>query len=271
MARNLTSAVAFHAPRAWRAANRELAPVSLSLARVHPALGEVPPAALLAGALGSVIALLALLLALVSGGGRGPSYAQALAAIARGHADEVAEELSALSPVERSAEQELALGHALAVHGDDDAALATYHEAVPAGVTDPWLQGWLLSRLDASQPDEELDLLVLWPEDDIEDALAPLSLSVSPLVRQNAVGVLAERSALARVDLEAMALLDLSDARACGQRRQALYLLRFAGKSPASLSAVGAVGRKFPQCFTPDELSRAYRAVQARQPAPGDD
>lgn len=271
VARNLGSSLAFHAPRLWRAANDALAPLSPSLSRVHPALGAAPPAGLVAGAAGVLVLFVAVLLALVAKGGGAPTYTEALAAIAGGDAAEVDEELSALPPAQRSAAQELALGHARVVLGDDERALSAYHEAVPAGHVDTWLQGWLLSRLDASQPDEELDLLVLWPDDEIEDELAPLSLASSPWVRQNAVGVLAERSALVRADLEGMALLDLIDARACGQRRQALYLLRFAGKTPGALSAINNVGRKFPQCFSPDELGRAYKAVQARQPPPAED
>ncbi|MBI1947508.1 MAG: protein kinase [Deltaproteobacteria bacterium] len=266
VARNLAATVAFHAPRVWAASNRALAPLSPMFGRMHPALRAAPPAALVAGALALVVALMLLVVALVSGGGGGPSYVDAVQAIAQGEAAEVAEELAALDPVARSAEQELALGHALVVLGDDAAALAAYHEAVPAGVTDVLLQGWLLSRLDASQPDDELDLLVLWPENDIEEALAPMAMSVSPLVRQNAVGVLAERSALALVDLEAMATLDLYDARVCGERRAALTILRYAGKSTATLTAIDSVGRKASDCFRPDELARAYKAVAARIP-----
>lgn len=107
---------------------------------------------------------------------------------------------------------------------------------------------------------------MLWPEDDVEQALASLALSVSPLVRQNAVGVLAERSALPLVDLETMATMDLYDARACSERRAALNILRQAGKSAAALTAIDTVGRRQADCFRPDELARAYRAVQGRLP-----
>ncbi len=265
---NVAAQIAFYAPRAWTAVNRALAPLSPTLARVHPALGAAPPAALFAGALAVVLTLVLVVVAAWSGGAQGPSYAQAVAAIKDGKARDVADNLGALAAVERSAEQELALGHALVVLADDAAALAAYHEAVPAGVTDPWLQGWLLARLDASQPDDELDLLVLWPENDVEDALAPLALSVSPLVRQNAVGVLAERSALALVDLGAMATLDLVDAKACGERRAALSILRVAGKTSSALSAIDNVGRKSADCFRPEELARAYKAVLGRVPKP---
>lgn len=266
LARNLAATVAFHAPRLYTAANRALAPLSPVLGRVHPSLGAAPPALLVGGALALVASVALVLTALLSGDGGGRGYADAVRALERGDAADVVDELAALAPVERTAEQELALGHALVVQGDDAAALAAYHEAVPAGVTDLLLLGWLLSRLDASQPDDELDLLVLWPEDDVEQALAALTLSVAPLVRQNAVGVLAERSALALVDLEAMSIMDLYDARACGERRAALNILRYAGKSAAALTAIDAVGRRQGDCFRPDELARTYKAVQARTP-----
>lgn len=268
VAKNVAARVAFSAPRVWATSNRALAPLSQALARLHPALGAAPPAALVAGALALTLTLVIVVVALVSGGGSGPSYAAAVAELRSGNAHEVARELAAMAPVERSAEQELALGHALVVVGDDAGALAAYHEAIPAGVTDALVQGWLLSRLDASQPDDELDLLVLWPEDDIEDALAPLTLSVSPLVRQNAVGVLAERSALALVDLGSMATMDLVDADGCGERRAALTILRAAGKTTAALAAIDNVGRKNADCFRPDELARAYKAVLGRTPKP---
>ena len=110
VARNVAAAVAFHAPRAYAAANRALAPISPPLSRVHPALGAAPPAALVGGALALVALLVLVVVGLAAGDGGGPSYADAVRAIERGDADEVAEELLAVEPVERSAEQEAPSG-----------------------------------------------------------------------------------------------------------------------------------------------------------------
>jgi serine/threonine protein kinase len=194
-----------------------------------------------------------------------PGYDVAVGRILRGEAADVARALEAVPPSERTARQALALAHAYAALRDDDAALALYAATLPAGTTDARALGWLLARLEQPAPDREIDLLVLWPDDDVDALLVDLTTSVDPTVRENAVAALVERGRVTALDVEAVARLDLAH-RSCGARRRALLVLGVAGRSPESLEAVERAGRR-PEnapCFPAADLAATYQAVKRR-------
>jgi serine/threonine protein kinase len=238
-----------------------LEPLRAPLARLHPRLGELRPLVVVSVGVGAVLALLvALAIAL----GSGPLDAERGAlAVLQGKAGRVIEELERIPAAERTLGQDLVLAHAHAASLDDDRALELYGIAVPAGVTDSLALGFLLSRLDASMPDDEMDLLVLWPDPEVEEVLTELTVDPRFFTRANAVAVLVERGALGRIDVERTSILDVNQG-SCGARRAALQTLRVAGKTPAALVAVESAGRTSEGCFGNADLRPVAAAIEKR-------
>ncbi|HEY4219982.1 MAG TPA: DUF4388 domain-containing protein, partial [Myxococcota bacterium] len=245
------------------AGNQALAPV---VVRIHPRLLAVPPLSLAAAAALVFVVLLAILVALVSGPRAALSYPAAHKALLAGHPSAVVASLGNLAPAERSALQTLALADADAILHDDDHAIPLYSAAVAGGETDGIALAYLTGRLDASEPDDEIDLLVLWPDRDVDEVLAPLTLSVRTLLRQNAIAVLVERGALSRIlSEEQSAILDLMPKEGtCTSRRIALHVLEAVGKTRHALDTVDRVGHAEDPCFQLAEVSAAYKAVKKR-------
>lgn len=247
----------------YRRSEHALEPMRPRLTRLHPRLEAVPPVALVAGGLALVLFIVIVIARAASAGGTSLSYADGVEAIFDGDAAEIVERLEGMSPADRTLDQDLVLGHAHAALREDERALELYRIALPLRA-DAIALAVLTSRLDASAPDEEIDLLVLWPDDDADDRLAELTLDPRPLVRMNAAAILVERGTAGRVEVEQTALLDLVQARSCGERRIALATLRAAGKSQSTLDVVDRVGRDNETCFGGNELRNAYAAIKKR-------
>src|SRR6516225_6797395 len=99
-------------------------------------------------------------------------------------------------------------------------------------------------------PDDEMDLLVLWPDREVEDLLQPLTLDVRTSVRQNAVAILVERGALSRINVEQVAILELLPREGtCASRVTAMRALTAAGKTKGALDVVDRVGHAQDSCF----------------------
>lgn len=159
--------------------------------------------------------------------------------------------------------EHLALGHAHAALGEADQALTAYAAAALAGVSDATALAFIVSRLEASQPLEELELLTLWPDDSVEDALELLALDPSRLVRVHAARVLAARGALSRVAVDQAAILDVQQG-SCAARRVAASVLRATGHTRGALTAVERAARAPERCFTKAEV-RALQGAIARR------
>lgn len=241
-----------------------LEPMRPRLARLHPSLENVPPIAI-AIAVGAGALALVVVIAVVNvvSGAASLTYADGVKAIFDGDAAAVVDTLEDMKPADRTLDQDLVLGHAHAALWQDDRALELYRIALPLRA-DAIALGVLTSRLDASAPDDEIDLLVLWPDDAADERLAVLTLDPRPLVRMNAAAILVERGTAGLVDVEQTALLDFLQARSCGERRIALATLRAAGKSRAVLNTVDRVGRENESCFGGNELRNAYAAIKKR-------
>lgn len=260
----------------YRRAQHALEPLRPKLAGLHPRLATVPPVVLAAGALAFGFALVIVVVTLITSWSA-LGYEDGVEAIfdggARASAGDIVEaaadivdELEDIAPSERTLDQDLLLGHAHAALRQDERALELYRIALPVRA-DVIALGVLASRLDATAPDEEIDLLVLWPDDDADALLAELTLDPRPLVRMNAAAILVERGSAGLMDVEQTAKLDLVQARSCGERRIALATLRAAGKSAATLALVDRIGREHETCFGTNELRSAYAAIQRRLPA----
>jgi hypothetical protein len=251
--------------RAFRELERALEPLRPTLAKVHPALGDLGPVVVLGAVAAAVLALVLLVFSATGGASaRGMAYEKAVKEILDGDARDVVEDLEGVPAAQRTLAQDLALGDAYAAILDDERALEAYESPIYAGVVDGLALGFLLSRLDASAPDDEMDMLVLWPDSDVEDLLADMTLDPRRFVRQNATAVLVERGALGRIPVEGVALLDVQDGP-CGVRRAALLVLRTAGRTKAALDVVDRVGRTSEQCFGND-LRVTFQSIQRRLP-----
>jgi serine/threonine protein kinase len=247
----------------YRRAVHALEPLRPKLIALHPRLEVVPPIALVAAALSLALIVALLVGRAATAAGTSLSYVDGVEAIFDGDAVDVVDELEAVSPADRTLDQDLVLGHAHAALREDDRALELYRIALPLRA-DPIALAVLTSRLDASAPDEEIDLLVLWPDGDADERLAELTLDPRPLVRMNAAAILVERGTAGLVDVEQTALLDFVQARSCGERRIALATLRAAGKTQAVLDTVDRVGRGDESCFGGNELRNAYASIRKR-------
>lgn len=240
-------------PIQWRGWQRTIARVSARL----------PPSALLLGALVTATIVIVALGWALSKNTSSLDGQEAIDAIFAGKANDVVDELEDVAPADRSLEQDLVLGHAHAALAQDERALELYRVALPLHA-DVFALAVLVSRLDASAPDEEIDLLVLWPDQQADDLLSLLTIDPRRRVRANATAILVERDGLGFIDVEHSALLDFVQAQGCGERRIALATLRVAGKSQGALQQVDRIGRAFDSCFAGSELRSAYVAIKSR-------
>lgn len=253
--------VARESQRLAARADVALEPLRPQLHKLHPRVGELRPIVVVGAVVGAVLAVVLGLATAMGGGTRAEA---ATRDVLDGDAADVIEELEAVSAAERTLADDLALANAYAAVRDDERALELYGTVVPAGVTDPLALGFLLARLDASAPDDEMDLLVLWPDETVVDALAELTVDPRRFVRGNAVAVLTERAAIGRIDVEQSAILDLQDGT-CGARRSALQILKVAGDSRPAVAAVARAARSNEGCFSAGELRAVAAAIEGRQ------
>lgn len=244
-----------------------LEPLRPHLEKVHPGLADTRPVVVVGVGVAVVLALTLGLATAMTSGGASAATREVLA----GDARDVIEELEEVPPAERTLADDLALANAWAAVLEDERALELYENTVPAGVGDALALGFLLSRLDASTPDDEIDLLVLWPDESVDDELAALVLDPRRFVRANAVTVLVERGTVGRIDVEALAAIEVQDGAgdeakdaSCGARRTALQVLRVAGKSARSLAVVEQAGASRDSCFSQGELRAVAAAIQKR-------
>ncbi len=254
------------ARRMWATTAREvpaaLEPLRPALSKVHPKLGEVPPVAVVAVALGAVLAVVLGVAAAAHTQHATMPYDVALTKVQAGDAADVIQALD--GDGERSPAQDLVLADAYAALGEPGRALELYEDAFPAA-TDALEADFLLDRLDASAPDDEIDMLVLWPDPSVDERLAAETLDVRAAMRTNAAAVLVERGNLAPLDLEQTAILDLMPREgSCASRRAAMAALAAAGKTRAALDVVDRVGRAGDSCFETADISAAYKAIKRR-------
>ncbi len=211
----------------------------------------------------SAVVVLALGIGLALFGG-GVSTGDALADIEGGRAPEVLAAIDAKPPRDRTGDEHVVRGHALVSLGRAEDALDAYRAAVEKGTADPRALDFVLGRLQLDEPDRALDILVAWPDAKVKDRLVALTKDESWNVRHHAVTALEEREEAFAIDLEAVALLDLTTGASCKDRRQGLALLKRAGQTQAALDAIKKAGtRDDNDCMT-RELEPTWSAVSKR-------
>jgi hypothetical protein len=261
--RSVNSAVRAQVP-VWNAhLEARFSPVRSRLAKVVPRLAQLPLWQLAVALLTVIGCAWMTTSALLARGAGHMSAADAMGAILDGQPHLVIASLEQVPVAALSPNQQLTLGHAYLAAGDGPSAWPHYHHALAAGVVDATLLRALVERLDVERPDDELDLLILWPDFELHDALLDHLYGPSVPARENAAVVLTERGSIGEFSPEVLARLDLNSAPNCVKRRAALAALRAIGKSEASRAAIEQVGREHPSCFS-TELQNTYRTVADR-------
>jgi hypothetical protein len=242
---------------AWLLPHREL------LARIHPRVASLP-AWQIASALGAAALTIAVLAGAVFGESGIYDPDDATEAVLDGDALDVIASLGSIPAHERTARQDLALGHAYVSAGDEGEGVALYLDALAGGAVDAHELRAVLDRLDAERPDDELDVLILWPDFEIDEELTALTSDPRYYVRENAAVALLERSSGGGIDHEKLALLNLMGAPSCPQRRQAVLALRSAGKSVVARATVEMAGQDDRNFCLKSELGATYNAISKR-------
>jgi serine/threonine-protein kinase len=212
-----------------------------------------PPIGLIAGLFVGAIALMGLVMSLFGGGD--------LDEIDEGNAKAVLEKLD--DKKDRSADEDLLRGHALAKEKRDTEAIAAYGAAAKKGASDERALDFLIMMLDDTKADDVIAALTAWPDDAADDRLRTLVRRGSWDERHHARKTLLARGK--KVDDEAFYIRDLEDGETCQRRRFGLMRLKKVGQSDTAYAAVQRASRRMPDnlCMALD-WAGALRALEDR-------
>ena len=185
-----------------------------------------------------------------------------------GRGDEVIKQVLQGGSASRTPRDSLLLGHAFARKGQTAAALRHYADAGHGGGADERALDYVLLALDHPFAGAPMDALRSWTGGDVKDRLIELCEAKSWLLRHNALSVLEKRDEANNEVIEMVAILDVSTADMCDDRRDGLHRLETVGAGSDALDAISAMEDNFSltqnHCMLPTEIERVFKAVESR-------
>ncbi len=183
--------------------------------------------------------------------------------IDEGDAAKVLAEIEQEPPRERPGDRELNRGHALDKLERYTEAIAAYGEAAKKGASDERALNVLISLLDNRKADDLIEVLKIWPDDDVNGRLRKLLKGGTWFEQHHAAVALKGRGKLSRAEEEALGIKDLLEADSCDRRRHGLLRLRRVGESDEAYAAVQRASRRMPDnlCMALD-FPAALRALK---------
>jgi hypothetical protein len=186
-----------------------------------------------------------------------------------GQASAVIEELLARSSAARTPRESLLLGHAYARTGETAVALRHYADAGRRSGGDKRALDYIFLALDHAHADRAARTLSEWRGNDVVERLQDACSSPSWHLRHNAKKVLKARNQATNEVLERVAILDITSAELCDDRRAALLVLETIGAGGDAIDAIEAMwDEKFTlsqnHCMRQLEYERVLKKVKER-------
>lgn len=159
-----------------------------------------------------------------------------IARIDDGEAEAVLAEIDAIPSEARTAKDNLARGHAYFAVDKTKSAIKSYERAVEQGEVDDRALTNTVSLLDRKEASNARELLVLWPDDDVDDVLEDL-LTGDWYPRHHALYVLEQRNAVDDDTVTDIGIRDLGT-DSCDERKYGVGLLKKRGVGKRAIAAL---------------------------------
>lgn len=185
-----------------------------------------------------------------------------------GQYDDVIREILQRPSGSRTSRESLLLGHAFALKGQTDVALRHYADAGKKGGADERALEYVLLAMNHPFAKQPIAALVDWKSDLVTERLRALTEHKDRIMRHNALKVLEERGEADNDVVERVAILDVSTAPMCEDRRAGLYTLDAIGSSGEAVDAIDKMQHDFSPkqniCMRPLEIERVRKKVDAK-------